>query len=120
MATQLDVGVKTLSDDRALELYRLMSKVHHSDRRVRKGLSSGEIAMSYWPVEGQEAMSAGAALALCGADQLVTTYRGLGDVVAKGIDLPRYFAEILGRSTGLSKGKAGAMGIFDPEHGSTR
>lgn len=117
MATQVDLGIDTLSSDRALELYRLMSKVNHSDQRVRKGLSSGEIAMSYWPVEGQEAMSAGAALALSDNDQLVTTYRGLGDVVAKGIDLPKYFAEILGRSTGLSKGKAGAMGIFDPDHG---
>ncbi|BBX41962.1 2-oxoisovalerate dehydrogenase E1 [Mycobacterium simiae] len=62
-------------------------------------------------------MSAGAALALSETDQLVTTYRGLGDVVAKGIDLPGYFAEILGRGTGLSKGKAGAMGIYDPDHG---
>ncbi|WP_081665405.1 alpha-ketoacid dehydrogenase subunit alpha/beta [Mycobacterium sp. UM_CSW] len=117
MATQVDTGTRALSSDHAVELYRLMSKVHHSDQRVRKGLSSGEIAMSYWPVDGQEAMSAGAALALSSSDQLVTTYRGLGDVVAKGIDLPGYFAEILGRGTGLSKGKAGAMGIYDPEHG---
>jgi pyruvate/2-oxoglutarate/acetoin dehydrogenase E1 component/TPP-dependent pyruvate/acetoin dehydrogenase alpha subunit len=117
VATQVDVETDLLSKERALELYRLMSKVQHSDRRIRKGLSSGEIAMSYWPVDGQEAMSAGAALALADDDQLVTTYRGLGDVVAKGIDLPKYFAEILGRGTGLSKGKAGAMGIFDPDHG---
>ncbi|RAV00013.1 dehydrogenase [Mycobacterium colombiense] len=117
MATQVDNRTQAPSSDRAIELYRLMSKVHHSDQRVQKGLSSGEIAMSYWPVDGQEAMSAGAALALSGTDQLVTTYRGLGDVVAKGIDLPGYFAEILGRGSGLSKGKAGAMGIYDPEHG---
>ena len=117
MATQVDSGTQALSSERAVELYRLMSKVHYSDQRVRKGLSSGEIAMSYWPVDGQEAMSAGAALALSAGDRVVTTYRGLGDVVAKGIDLPGYFAEILGRGTGLSKGKAGAMGIHDPEHG---
>lgn len=117
MATPLVDETAKLDNDRAIELYRLMSKVQHSDQRVRKGLSSGEIAMSYWPVDGQEAMSAGAALALAETDQLVTTYRGLGDVVAKGIALPGYFAEILGRSTGLSKGKAGAMGIFDPQHG---
>ncbi|OBK35319.1 dehydrogenase [Mycobacterium sp. 1245111.1] len=101
----------------AQKLYRAMALVSKADARVRKALSSGEAAMSYWPVQGQEAMSAGAMLALSGADQLVTTYRGLGDVVAKGIDLPGYFGEILGRSTGLSKGKAGAMGIYDPEHG---
>ncbi len=117
MATQLDTDAPTATSDRAIELYRLMSKVHHADARIRKGLSSGEIAMSYWPVDGQEAMSAGAALALQPTDQLVATYRGLGDVIAKGIDLPGYFGEILGRSTGLSKGKAGAMGICDPEHG---
>lgn len=117
MATQLDAGPGALSSELALSLYRLMSRVHHADQRVRQGLSSGEIAMSYWPVTGQEAMSAGAVLALTDSDQLVTTYRGLGDVVAKGVDLQAYFAEILGRSTGLSRGKAGAMGIFDPEHG---
>lgn len=117
MATQLDTEAQSSTSDRAIELYRLMSKVHHADQRVRKGLSSGEIAMSYWPVDGQEAMSAGAALALSDSDQLVTTYRGLGDVIAKGIDLRGYFGEILGRKTGLSRGKAGAMGIFDPAHG---
>lgn len=117
MATQLDTEAQSSTSDRAIELYRLMSKVHYADQRVRKALSSGEIAMSYWPVDGQEAMSAGAALALSDSDQLVATYRGLGDVVAKGIDLAAYFGEILGRETGLSKGKAGAMGISDPDHG---
>ncbi len=117
MATQLDSEAQSQTSDRSIALYRLMSKVHHADQRIRKGLSSGEIAMSYWPVDGQEAMSAGAALALSDSDQLVTTYRGLGDVVAKGIGLAGYFGEILGRRTGLSRGKAGAMGIFDPDHG---
>jgi 2-oxoisovalerate dehydrogenase E1 component len=113
----VDAEAQSVTTDRTIDLYRLMSKVHHADQRVRKGLSSGEIAMSYWPVDGQEAMSAGAALALTESDQLVTTYRGLGDVVAKGIDLAGYFGEILGRRTGLSRGKAGAMGIFDPDSG---
>lgn len=117
MSTQLDTEPSSPTGERALALYRLMSKVHHGDKRVRKALSSGEAAMSYWPVDGHEAMSAGAMLALADGDQLVTTYRGLGDVLAKGIDLRGYFAEILGREAGLSRGKAGAMGIYDPEHG---
>ena len=114
MSTQLDTEPPSPTSDRALALYRLMSKVQHGDRRVRKALSSGEAAMSYWPVDGQEAMSAGAMLALADDDQLVTTYRGLGDVLAKGIDLRGYFAEILGRRDGLSRGKAGAMGFTIP------
>ncbi|GFM16565.1 MULTISPECIES: alpha-ketoacid dehydrogenase subunit alpha/beta [Mycobacteriaceae] len=117
MSTELHTEIPSASGERALALYRLMSKVHHADKRVRKALSSGEAAMSYWPVDGQEAMSAGAMLALADGDQLVTTYRGLGDVLAKGVDLRGYFAEILGRRDGLSRGKAGAMGIYDPAHG---
>ncbi|OBF24897.1 dehydrogenase E1 component subunit alpha/beta [Mycobacterium sp. ACS4331] len=117
MSTQLDTEPSSPTGDSALALYRLMSRVHHGDKRVRKALSSGEAAMSYWPVDGHEAMSAGAMLALADDDQLVTTYRGLGDVLAKGIDPRGYFAEILGRSDGLSRGKAGAMGIYDPDHG---
>ncbi|TRW79629.1 dehydrogenase [Mycolicibacterium sp. 018/SC-01/001] len=123
MTTQHAVAVSRTGNDTAalaehgLDLYRLMSKVAQADARVRKGLSSGQFAMSYWPVEGQEAMSAGAMLALRDTDEIVTTYRGLGDIVAKGIDLPGYFAEILGRGSGISKGKAGAMGIHDPDHG---
>lgn len=117
MTAQTGTEASAQSPELAVAFYRLMSKVQHGDKRVRKALSSGEAAMSYWPVDGQEAMSAGAMLALADGDQLVTTYRGLGDVLAKGIDLKGYFAEILGRRDGLSKGKAGAMGIYDPAHG---
>jgi 2-oxoisovalerate dehydrogenase E1 component len=100
-----------------LQLYRAMAKVNRCDARLRSGLSSGEFAFTYWPVEGQEAMSAGAACALRPEDRLVATYRGLGDLVARGIPLPEYFAELLGKAHGLSKGKAGAMGCVDPSVG---
>jgi 2-oxoisovalerate dehydrogenase E1 component len=112
-----DVGsieLEGVSSDIAVALYRAMSKVHRCDERIRKALMSGEGMFSYWPVEGQEAMSAGAMVALGPDDQIVTTYRGLGDVVAKGVSLPEYFAELFGKSTGLSKGKAGAMGVSEP------
>ena len=72
---------------KGLALYHAMSKIHASEARVRKGLSSGEVGFNYWPIEGHEAMSAGAAVALEPDDQLVATYRGLADVVAKGVTL---------------------------------
>ncbi len=108
------VQIDGLGKDTVVSLYRAMSKVHRCDERVRKGLMTGEAGFSYWPVDGQEAMSAGAMVALAPDDQIVTTYRGLGDVVAKGVTLGPYFAELLGKSTGLSKGKAGAMGVSEP------
>lgn len=120
MSTHTEDAVASLdrlSTDQEVELYRRMSKVHACDARIRKALSAGEITTSYWPVDGQEAMSAGATMALTAEDQLVSTYRGLGDVVAKGISLRAYFAEIFGKASGLSKGKAGAMGVSEAESG---
>jgi 2-oxoisovalerate dehydrogenase E1 component len=108
---------KRAGKDVALDLYRAMSRIHASEMRVRKGLSSGEVGFSYWPVEGHEAMAAGAAVALEPGDQIVATYRGLADVVGNGVDLGPYFAELIGKATGLSKGKAGAMGVSQPEAG---
>jgi 2-oxoisovalerate dehydrogenase E1 component len=102
---------------KALELYRTMVRVRLSDERIRMGILGGEFGFAYWPVEGQEAMSAGAACALGPGDQVVITYRGLGDAVAKGVPLRPYFAELMGKATGLSKGKAGAMGVSAPEVG---
>src|SRR4029078_10093519 len=78
---------KRASKDTALELYRTMSKIHTCEMRVRKGLSSGRFGFSYWPVEGHEAMAAGAAVALGPDDQIVATYRGLADVVGNGVEL---------------------------------
>lgn len=111
------VGIDGITDEEALALYQAMARVGRCDARIRRALWGGEVAFSYWPVEGQEAMSAGAMLALESDDQIVTTYRGLGDVVAKGTALTEYFAELLGKADGLSKGKAGAMGVSDPDAG---
>ena len=66
MATPLDAEARSEMRDRARRVVPPDEQDPPRRQRVRKGLSSGEIAMSYWPVEGQEAMSAGAALALAG------------------------------------------------------
>ena len=42
-------------------------------------------------------------------DQLVSTYRNLADTVAKGVPLRAIIAELHGRLSGTSKGKAGTM-----------
>lgn len=106
-----------VDETQALALYRAMSLIRHADDHVRRQIGGGQVQMSYWPVEGQEAVSAGAMAGLRSEDRLVSTYRGLGDVLAKGIGLDAYFCELLGKESGLSKGKAGAMGVSDTASG---
>jgi len=48
-------------------------------------------------------------------DYLVSTHRGHGHCIAKGADLNKMMAELLGKVTGYCKGRGGSMHIADTE-----
>jgi TPP-dependent pyruvate/acetoin dehydrogenase alpha subunit len=62
---------------------------------------------------GMEAIAAGACATLRPDDYLVSTHRGHGHCIAKGVPLDRMMAELLGKETGSCKGKGGSMHIAD-------
>jgi len=62
---------------------------------------------------GQEAVAAGVTAALKKTDWVQSTHRGHGHVVAKGADMKRAMAELLGKKTGSCKGKGGSMHITE-------
>lgn len=62
---------------------------------------------------GQEAVAATMCQALDRHDYVVTTHRPHGHAIAKGADINKIMAEILGRSTGTNGGKGGSMHIVD-------
>lgn len=66
---------------------------------------------------GQEAVAVGICNNLSKNDVLFINYRGHAFYLAKGGDLYRFFAELMGKSTGISKGKAGSMHLAYPEKG---
>ena len=62
---------------------------------------------------GQEAVAVGALASLTDKDYMASTHRGHGHSIAKGIDLNRMMAELLGKKDGYCKGKGGSMHIAD-------
>ncbi len=74
-----------------------------------KGLSRG----SSHAALGQEAVAVGACAAIGEDDYITSTHRGHGHAIAKGADIGRMMAEILGRSDGYCRGKGGSMHIAD-------
>jgi TPP-dependent pyruvate/acetoin dehydrogenase alpha subunit len=66
---------------------------------------------------GQEAVAVGICHNLKVSDWVFINYRGHAFYLAKGGPLPEFFAELMGRSTGLSKGKAGSMHLAAPAQG---
>ena len=99
-------------------IYGQMARIRAVDKAVQAGLSAGKFMFTYWPMTGQECIPATISQLITARDYMVTTYRGIHDQVAKGVDLYGMFAEALGREGGLNKGKGGSPHISDPSSGS--
>lgn len=100
------------------EIYRQMARIRAVDKAIQAGLSAGKFMFTYWPMTGQECIPATISQLTSARDYMITTYRGIHDQVAKGVDLYGMFAEALGREDGVNKGKGGSPHISDPTSGS--
>jgi TPP-dependent pyruvate/acetoin dehydrogenase alpha subunit len=103
--------------DILMEIYRKAMLIHRTDIRLRAMINAGAFTCVYYPVRGQEVLSAAAMTTLRSDDYLVATYRGLHDHISKGVPLDLLLAEYLGKATGACKGKGGPMHITHPESG---
>ncbi|MFQ5959984.1 MAG: pyruvate dehydrogenase (acetyl-transferring) E1 component subunit alpha [Candidatus Methylomirabilales bacterium] len=77
----------------------------------------GKIAGFLHLYNGEEAVAVGAVSALQEHDLLITHYRDHGHAIAKGMDVKRCMAELLGKATGCAKGRGGSMHFFDASLG---
>ena len=64
---------------------------------------------------GQEAVGVGALHALRDDDYVVSTHRGHGHALLRGVAPSAMFAEIMGRTTGCCRGYGGSMHLSDRE-----
>jgi pyruvate dehydrogenase E1 component alpha subunit len=64
---------------------------------------------------GQEATGVGSIRALAPHDHVITAYRDHGIAIARGVDLNRLMAEMMGKRTGVSGGKGGSMHLASRE-----
>jgi len=64
---------------------------------------------------GQEAVAVGMVKALEADDVMVSNHRSHGHLLAKGADPKHLMAEIMGKATGVNKGKSGTLHMAVPE-----
>jgi acetoin:2,6-dichlorophenolindophenol oxidoreductase subunit alpha len=103
--------------DTQIEIYRRMALLKANDERSRKVVSSGRLVMPYYSYRGQEVIPAAVTVNLTDDDYLCTIYRGVHDILAKGMPLKELWAESAGRATGPCKGKGGPMHLTYPAKG---
>lgn len=95
------------------KLLETMLLIRAFDSNLPKLYNKGLIQGSSHSAIGQEAVAAGACLALRPDDYVTSTHRGHGHAIAKGADIARMMAELLGRESGFCRGKGGSMHIAD-------
>lgn len=94
-------------------LYRRMRRIRGFEEWVVTLVGSGEIAGATHEYTGQEAVAVGVCDRLGPADTITSTHRGHGHLIARGADLGRMMAELLGKEAGLNRGRGGSMHAAD-------
>ncbi|MFC1490786.1 thiamine pyrophosphate-dependent dehydrogenase E1 component subunit alpha, partial [Candidatus Latescibacterota bacterium] len=107
-----NVTVETL-----LSIYHKIYTIRHFGEAAIELYSKGHIYGYFHSYIGEEAIAAGVCEALREDDYVVSNHRGHGHYIAKGIDLNKMMAELLGRRDGFSGGRSGSMHIIDSSTG---
>ncbi|PTB18866.1 pyruvate dehydrogenase [Trinickia symbiotica] len=100
-----------------IDMYRRMALIKQNDERFRAVIKSGKLVMPYYSPRGQEVIPSAMSVCLTDDDYICTIYRGVHDMIAKGVPLKQLWAELGGRVTGTCKGKGGPMHVTHPASG---
>jgi pyruvate dehydrogenase E1 component alpha subunit len=110
-----------MKKDELLHVLRLMYTIRlfeeHAKKLYRQHLLSGSFLGALHTYIGEEAVAVGVCVSLRRDDYIFSTHRGHGHFIAKGGDVKKLMAELLGKEDGCSRGRGGSMHLFAPEIG---
>jgi len=102
-----------LEPKQLLEMQRRMLRIRYFDERAAKLLKRGYIPGALHTSVGQEAQVVGACMALGDHDYMTGNHRSHGHPIGKGSPLGPLMAELLGKATGICRGKGGSLHLAD-------
>jgi 2-oxoisovalerate dehydrogenase E1 component len=110
-------GSGPLAAGPALALYRSMVVIRRTEEALARAHAGGLVHGACHTYVGEEAVAAGVCAHLRADDTVLSTHRGHGHALAKGVTPRELVAELFGRVTGCSRGRGGSMHLFAPEVG---
>jgi acetoin:2,6-dichlorophenolindophenol oxidoreductase subunit alpha len=108
---------KAIDREEWIHMYEEMLKIRVFEAHVNELYITRQMPGLAHRYDGQEAVAVGVCSALRLDDYITSTHRGHGHCLAKGAQLDRMFAELLGKAAGYCRGKGGSMHIADQETG---
>lgn len=107
----------TLDRDRLFGLFKQMVVIRRTEEQLARAHAAGLVHGACHTYVGEEAVATGVCAHLRIDDTILSTHRGHGHALAKGVKPRELMAELFGRETGVSHGRGGSMHIFSPEVG---
>jgi len=106
-----------MTRDQLLRAYHDMLLIRRFEEKAGQLYGMGLIGGFCHLYIGQEAVVVGMQACLEPGDQVITSYRDHGHMLATGMEARGVMAELTGRIGGYSKGKGGSMHMFSREKG---
>jgi pyruvate dehydrogenase E1 component alpha subunit len=106
---------QAMSTEQLLKAYRDMLLIRRFEEKAGQLYGMGLIGGFCHLYIGQEAVVVGMQAAIGEGDQVITSYRDHGHMLATGMEARGVMAELTGRSGGYSRGKGGSMHMFSKE-----
>ena len=110
-------SLNSLTKDSCEDLLRNMLLIRQAEKKIALERKLGTIGGPVHLAAGQEAIPVGVAVHLKKSDFVFGAHRSHAHILSLGTSLHKFFAEILGKSSGLSKGFGGSMHLFDSSVG---
>ena len=107
----------SMGKDELLDAYGKMLLIRRFEEKAGQLYGMGLIAGFCHLYIGQEAVVVGMQHAIGEGDEVITSYRDHGHMLACDMDPKGVMAELTGRSGGYSHGKGGSMHMFSKEKG---
>lgn len=105
-----------MDKSRFLDWYRQMALIRAFENSIQAlTQEQGRVLGMQILATGQEAVAVGVVTALEADDVVVTNHRSHGHLLAKGADPNTLMAEIMGKDSGVNRGKSGTLHIAAPE-----
>lgn len=102
---------------RLLKIYKTMNEIRDFEMKALSYFEENKLRGSVHLYVGEEAIASTVCSQLRDTDYITSTHRGHGHCIAKGAELGKSMAELMGKATGYCKGRSGSMHIADFEKG---
>ena len=105
-----------MNKETQLQMFYEMVLIRRIEEKAMELYQQGKVGGFLHLYIGQEAVATGLVAARQPQDRVITAYRDHGVALSCGIPANQVMAELMGKATGVSKGKGGSMHMASPEH----